>query len=337
MEPTPSLVDSTTDENPLISVIVPVYNVAPFLPRCVESILTQDYTHLELILVDDGSTDTSWEICQKYSKKETRVVARKQANAGSSVARNTGLELAQGEFIAFVDSDDWIDRKMLKMMVSYALEHNLAVVECDYVRSTSLNQPPPPKFPDSFVETQEQAMERLIRDKNFSVWRRIYRKDCINALRFIPGKIHQDVFFSIDVINSVAKQGYIPKQLYIYNSENESVTRSPYNLKKLDAKDAPYYVFEGTKDYSPAIRTLGRKYLIRSLLSHYDRLFLHSHLDKDLKYRKTIRKEIKTQLGFQNSNSFASLLATTLPFWAYGTLLRLNALRIKIKLTYLKR
>lgn len=324
-----------TGQRPLISVIVPVYNVAVYLPRCIDSILGQDYDNLELILVDDGSTDTSWQICQQYSKKDSRVIVQSQDNAGSSVARNSGLDLVQGEFIAFVDSDDWLDKQMLSSMLSYALENELAVVECDYVRSTNLGSPPSPKFPQSFVETQAQAMERLIRDKNFSVWRRIYRKDRIGHLRFIPGKIHQDVFFTIDVINAIDRQGYIPSKLYIYNSENESITRSPYNLQKLDAKDALYYLVDQTQSYSDTVRNLAKKYLLRGLLSHYDPLFSHSHLDPNFQYRKAIRKEIKMQLSLKDNYSFFAVLAAAFPPWTYGLILKMRALRINIKQTLL--
>ena len=117
------------DTTPLISIIVPVYNVEKYLSRCIESILSQSYKNLELILVDDGSTDLSYEICKKYKAEDNRVIITNQKNAGSSVARNTGLSYAKGEFIGFVDSDDWVLPNMFDVMISKALKHKLNIVE----------------------------------------------------------------------------------------------------------------------------------------------------------------------------------------------------------------
>ncbi|CAM3346596.1 glycosyltransferase [Zobellia roscoffensis] len=321
---------------PLLSVIIPVYNAAGYLNRCIESVIKQSYANLEIILIDDGSTDDSWNICNVYKKKDNRILIKQQSNAGSSVARNTGLRIATGDFIAFVDSDDYINYEMFHNMISFALENNLEVVECDLVKSNSIKNSSV-KHKYSFIETQENAVERLLREKNWSVWRRIYKYNVISELKFIPGKIHQDVFFTLDVLNKIEKQGYVAEQLYIYNTENESITRSAYNMKKLDAKDAPYYVFNNTQQYNLTIRTLASTYLIRTLLSHYDRLFFNSHLDQSYTYRKEIKKEIVKQLDFDyNNNSLFATLAKLSPFWLYKIILNLNEFRIKIRLMLLK-
>jgi len=339
MQITPTISSSSKSKHDsiLISVIVPVYNATPYLARCIESILCQQHNNLEILLIDDGSTDNSWDVCQKFKAKDERVITHQQPNAGSSVARNTGLKLAKGDFIAFVDSDDWIKEKMFSSMLSFSQRHGLEVVECALTENDGKEEPKPSRYSNSFIETQEEAMERLIREKNWSVWRRIYKREILGDLRFIPGKIHQDVFFTIDIITKINNQGYLPNQFYVYNTENESITRSAYSMKKLDAKDAPYYVVNATKRYNETIRNLASKYLVGTLLSHYDRLFTHSYLDTDLEHRKTIRQEIKTQLSleYQNSSIFAQL-AKFLPIWLYGWVLKINALRIEIKRTLLK-
>ncbi|CAZ97907.1 glycosyltransferase [Zobellia galactanivorans] len=322
-------------KEPSLSVIVPVYNAAPYLKRCVESICNQTYKQMEIILVDDGSTDESFNICKILEKNDSRIVVVQQANAGSSVARNTGLDFATGDYIAFIDSDDSINERMFETMINFILENELEVVECGL---TSTNKKQNVSDSNTFIESREKAMERLIREKNWSVWRRIYKKELIGNLRFIPGKIHQDVFFTVDILNRAEKQGYIAEPFYIYNTENESITRSPYNMKKLAAKDAPYYVFECTQGYNLNVRTLASQYLIRTLLSHYDRLFSHSYLDPNYTYRKEIKSEIIDQLKLKyKNNSFFALLAKYSPFWLYGIILKLIALRIKIRLMLLKR
>ena len=100
------------DESPLISIIIPVYNVAPFLSQCIQSVLDQTYTHLEVIIVDDGSTDESPAICDKFAKLDTRIKVIHKKNGGLSDARNAGLDIASGDFIGFVDSDDWIENAL---------------------------------------------------------------------------------------------------------------------------------------------------------------------------------------------------------------------------------
>ncbi|CAM4229270.1 glycosyltransferase [Zobellia roscoffensis] len=322
---------------PLLSVIIPVYNVAEYLDRCIESVIKQSYANLEIILIDDGSTDESWSICQAYKKKDNRIITLQQPNSGSSVARNTGLDIATGDYIAFIDSDDYIKQEMFQTMLSFALTNNITVVECSLIQSNKNTNSEISSNGESFIETQEEAIERLIRDKNWSVWRRIYRSDVLSNLRFIPGKIHQDVFFTIDVLNKIEKQGYIAKAFYVYNTDNESITRSAYNIKKLNAKDAPYYVFNKTQQYNLLIRTLASKYLIRTLLSHYDRLFLNNHLDENYIHRKEIKSEITDQLNLEyENNSLFGTLAKISPFWLYKIILNLNEFRIKIRLMLLK-
>lgn len=106
------------NDNPLISVIIPVYNMEKYLRRCLDSVLAQDYTNLEILVVDDGSTDGSWAICQEYARKDARITVIHQENGGLSAARNTGLDRATGAYIAFVDSDDYILPNMYSAMLA---------------------------------------------------------------------------------------------------------------------------------------------------------------------------------------------------------------------------
>ena len=122
------------EHNPLISVIVPVYNVAEYLSRCVDSILAQSYENLQIILVDDGSTDDSGKICEEYAKKDARIQVIHQNNGGLSSARNAGLDLASGEYIGFVDSDDWIEPEMYAEMLARMEKYDAQLVcagRCD--------------------------------------------------------------------------------------------------------------------------------------------------------------------------------------------------------------
>ena len=120
-------------ERDLISVIVPVYNVEPFLDRCMQSILRQTYRNLEIILVDDGSTDASAQLCDDYARKDGRVKVLHKTNGGLSDARNAGLELASGAYIGYVDSDDWIEPDMYEQMHRACVENNARIAVCRYL------------------------------------------------------------------------------------------------------------------------------------------------------------------------------------------------------------
>ena len=120
------------DESPLISIIIPVYNVAPFLSQCIQSVLDQTYTHLEVIIVDDGSTDESPAICDKFAKLDTRIKVIHKKNGGLSDARNAGLDIASGDFIGFVDSDDWIDNDMYETLYNLISQYGADISACTH-------------------------------------------------------------------------------------------------------------------------------------------------------------------------------------------------------------
>ncbi|MBT8394071.1 MAG: glycosyltransferase, partial [Bacteroidia bacterium] len=169
--------------SPLISVIVPIYNVERFLPRCIESIMGQSYPNLEIILIDDESPDNCGAICDAYSEKDDRIIVIHQKNAELSGARNSGLDIATGEYISFVDSDDWMEPDMLQEMLSFALKNGLDVVECGSIKSNE--QRDDKNYSSGVIETNEQALERIIKNQTFAVWRRIIHKNLLEDLRFI--------------------------------------------------------------------------------------------------------------------------------------------------------
>ena len=119
-------------ENNLISIIVPIYNSENYIKKCLDSILAQTYSNLEVILIDDGSTDNSYNICKDYQKKDNRIVLLQQKNAGVSRARNHGLEVAKGEYIGFVDSDDYIEPEMYEILLNSIIESNSKIAICNY-------------------------------------------------------------------------------------------------------------------------------------------------------------------------------------------------------------
>ncbi|MCM4167340.1 Undecaprenyl-phosphate 4-deoxy-4-formamido-L-arabinose transferase [Arenibacter antarcticus] len=329
--------DQIISTHPLISVIVPVYNVGNYLNRCIESILNQNYKELELILIDDGSTDNSVEICKQYVELDQRVKLFQQNNQGSSIARNTGLLNTTGEYISFVDSDDWILPEMLESMIEYAINNDLAVVECESIKSTDSNIDKiiSEKLFEFKTETNEEALARIIENQKFAVWRRIYSKKIIGNLKFIPYKLHQDVFFTIDILKKIKHQGYIKTPFYCYNVENISIIRSPYSQKKLDAIDATFYVLNETKDFNNNIKINAKKHVIQQLMYHYHELYSHDNLDPHYKVRILIKNEISKALSLQSWSTYG-LLIKYLPFKVYRVFLRINEFRISSQIYLIK-
>ena len=317
--------------NVLISIIIPVYNVEPYLDRCIQSILKQTHKHLEIILINDGSTDSSGAICEKYALQDRRVSVKHIKNGGSSIARNHGLKFCTGEYIGFVDSDDWIKPNMYAELLKFSIEHNLKVVEIDSIESNQLKTNRDIIPIHGIIEDQQTALKRIINDKKFAVWRRIYHHSILKDRFFIEGLLHQDVYYTIDILNEISHIGYIDNPLYVYNVQNPtSVIRSDYSLKKLKSINAGIYVVENTSQYGNDIQTVAKKYLLWFLTSHYDSLFMNPDLDKNFIERSQIRNTIQKYHSFKNFY-FYSFIILILPRPFYKLFLLINKKRIKIQ------
>lgn len=280
----------------LISVIVPVYNAEKYLERCINSICNQTYKNLEIILVNDGSSDNSKVICEALSKIDSRIILINQENGGSSIARNTGLEKSSGDIISFIDSDDYIEAEMLEKMLQLMLAYNLEVIEIerDAVSKTKV-------FDNSFtIEDSITATERIIKTTAFQVWKRIYRRHVVQDMRFIPKIIHQDVFFTIDVINKVPTIGYLNTPFYIYNRESIGIIRSRYSKMKRDIAIKATEYIKANIPKNKKLEQVMDNYIVGYYTDHYFLLSRNVNLDKERKFRKKLKKEIRKATCFSN-------------------------------------
>lgn len=319
--------------NVLISVIIPVYNVELFLDCCIQSILEQTHKHLEIILINDGSTDSSGAICERYALQDHRIIVKHIKNSGSSIARNHGLKLCKGEYIGFVDSDDYIKPNMYAELLKFSIDHNLRVVETNSIETHLVNiNINDDNIPiDGIIEDQHAALKRIIIDKKFAVWRRLYHHSILKDRFFIEGLLHQDVYYTIDILNEISHVGYLENELYVYNVQNPtSVIKSDYSIKKLKAINAAAYVVENTRLYDNDIQTAAKKYLFWFLTYHYDSLFLNSDLDKDFNERRKIRNTLQKYHSFKNFY-FYTYIILILPPSFYKIFLLTNKKRIKFQ------
>ena len=229
----------------LISIIIPVYNVENYLDRCIKSVLSQTYSEIEIILVDDGSTDSSGEICDQYAGISTRVKVIHKENGGLSSARNTGMTVAAGNIISFIDSDDWIHSRFLEILYEELISNHAEIAGCRYIKTsednlldntiTVQNQ----KDFSRRIYSRDQAMSSLIRDSiKQVVWNKIYRKEIIADIAFEEGKCHEDVFWSYQAFARINIYTEITYKGYYYFQRNNSIMGEGYSLKRLDAVEA---------------------------------------------------------------------------------------------------
>ncbi len=229
------------DMSKLISVIVPVYKVEPFLDRCVKSILSQTYTNLEVILVDDGSPDNCPAMCDDWKNRDNRIKVIHKKNGGLSEARNVGMSMAVGEFISFVDSDDWIASEMLSHLINAIIKDNSDIAACSVEMIwENKTQRKLMTAKTNCVLNSLEAQKALIDESllKHPVWYKLYRKDVIKDIPFRVGKYHEDVFWSYLVIGNSTRVSIVDYVGYFYTQRLDSIMGESYSIKRLDALEA---------------------------------------------------------------------------------------------------
>lgn len=260
-------------KNPLISVIVPVYNTEQYLERCINSIINQSYKNLEIILVNDGSKDKSGFICDEFKKADKRVKVIHKENGGQSSARNAGLDIATGELITFVDSDDWIDDEIYDKCITFFRDDKYDVVDFKPIFSTGSEQTYSPKKDELIViGTIEILYDYLYRGQTeicpFSMCRKIYKKHLFSDIRFPEGKIYEDIITNFRVLEKcnslihISDIGY-----YYYQNHNESTTSGRLTLKDFDLLEICLEICELSNKYDFRIQELSNIKLARSYFS----------------------------------------------------------------------
>lgn len=227
---------------PLVSVIIPIYNQEKYLKKCVTSILNQTYENLEILLVNDGSSDHSMKICQYYAKQDSRCYIIDKENGGLSSARNAGMKVAKGEYITFVDSDDYLEIDAIKQMVHEAMDHSLDIVcmnvysvNCDYTEKYEIN-PIKREFLGRKLDGRDYLKGVCKREFSESVWAKLFGKEIIRKYKFAIGKLNEDFLFLSEVLmKQKAKVGFIEYYGYCYYVRKGSISRSGFGKSSIDA------------------------------------------------------------------------------------------------------
>lgn len=209
----------------LISVIIPVYNVAAYLPTCIQSVLSQDYRTLEVVLVDDGSTDGSAEICDAYGRQDSRVKVIHQKNGGAANAKNTGLRAVSGDYLAFVDSDDYLEPGAFRHMASLLDQHDADVVQCSFRDVFANETVDHVLLREQVLFSAEDYLKRYTIDWTCCLlWDKLYRRSLFEGILFEEGHIVDDEFFTYQGIMNAEKIIHDPKIVYNYRKRASSVT-----------------------------------------------------------------------------------------------------------------
>lgn len=243
-------------ETELISVIVPVYNMERYLRRCVDSILHQTYRNLEVLLVDDGSTDASGAICDEYAAQEERVTAVHQKNGGLSAARNAGLERAQGTYLCFVDSDDFLDSRMLETLCRDLQEQDadVAVVGFRMFEREEELAPAELAVPVQCMTGREAIRSTLVSDElgDFA-WNKLYKWELFRDIRYPLGRMMEDQGTTYRIFQQCSKVAYRPVPLYYYYQRPDSILHRR-NMKFYEDKlDMGYQKYRAIREAYPGM------------------------------------------------------------------------------------
>ena len=228
----------TLDKTPLVSVVVPIYNVADYLSECIDSILNQTYPLIEVILVDDGSTDNSPVICDNYVSKNKNISVIHKSNGGLSSARNAGLEKATGDYITFVDSDDWLNCNMIERCMSLIKQYdadvccvsfNKAYSDGHFIQNKTLQDSP-------ICYNKIDALAKYLFNTNLTVcvWGKVWKKSLWDNVKCPDGFLHEDQFTTFKLIDAAGKIVFDPEPLYYYRQREGSIGHSSFSERSYD-------------------------------------------------------------------------------------------------------
>ena len=240
-----------------ISVIIPVFNVEKYLEKCLISIVDQTYSNLEIIIINDGSTDASSEVCKKFAKQDSRVLLINQKNQGLSVARNTGIRQSRGDFLVFVDGDDWVDKTFIEELYIVINKKFPSIAVCGYQEVAEDHSVISSAIPKTQTIVGQQALANLLtqqKDLDVITWNKIYSRELFikNNITFPVKQIHEDNLTTYKLYSCAKTVAYIDKPLYYYVQRPNSITAKSANINKATYKErAATEAIAWLKEYSP--------------------------------------------------------------------------------------
>lgn len=240
---------------PEVSVIIPVYNVEKYLNRCIDSVIYQTYQDFEIVLIDDGSTDASGEICDKYAMKDSRIKVIHKKNGGLSDARNVGMDNASGNWIVFIDSDDFIEKIMLEVLYDLVSENDVEIAACGINNCYDKKIIPQYDRLESFVCSGVEALKLTLIGQKLpgSICNKMIKSTLAKKYRFIVGKFYEDAFFTPDLLLNANNVAVTTQPLYNYWHRSDSITTEVFSDKKMDIIYAYIYTKQVVQNKCPEL------------------------------------------------------------------------------------
>lgn len=324
---------TATEQFPLVSVIVPVYNVESYLGACIESLVQQDYLNLEILLIDDGSRDGSPQLCEEWAQKDTRIRVFHKTNGGLSDARNFGLDQAAGEYIYFVDSDDVVSSHLISVAMDKVLSEKSDMVFFKYRLlsedgTDSIVSNDADSFPEEGIVTAKQALADLWSWRMPShSWQYIAKATLYQSIRFPVGQSLEDVATTVRIVGEASAVYYLPSELYYYRIRNSSILGQPSPQLFIDALTSTIVNDEYARKHFPELVTEELKWSVQYLIVN---LFQASGARAQFsngeyqRYEGHVRSLLKAhckELGWRNLNGFCKLRLVAIrcglmPLWS---------------------
>jgi len=230
----------------LISIIIPVYKVEDYIRRCVDSILKQTYGNLEIILVDDGSPDRCGQICDEYAARDSRIVSIHKKNGGLSEARNAGMEICKGQYITFLDSDDWVEAGYIEKLYGMLKEYNADISVCNFITTSKEDVEADPSTAEIKVFTNVEALNQIENNVDIPLyiqmvvaWGKLYKRSLFEGITYPVGKLHEDEFTTYKLFYRAGRVVLTSARLLYYWQREDSIMGAGFNVRgNLDATEA---------------------------------------------------------------------------------------------------
>ena len=272
-----------TNKDTLISVIVPIYKVEKYIHKCIDSILAQTYRNLEVILIDDGSPDNCPMICDQYQQQDIRIIVIHQANTGLSGARNTGISKATGQYITFIDSDDYIHPNYIEQLYITITKSHKKIAACSYSYL-------PDQLSNNLIEeficyNSYEAIKEILLERDFqtSAWGKLYSLDLFDSIKFPLGKIFEDYATVPQLLHLAGGIAYVNSKLYYYNNNTESITKSKFNKNQMQYFEIASSVNQFIKKYYPNLLDFAYQRDVSVALAYYKKMSKDKYQNKEHK------------------------------------------------------
>lgn len=275
----------------LISIIIPVYNSEKYLQRCIDSIKSQTYNNIEILLIDDGSTDNSLQICKENALKDSRIEAIHKKNTGVSDTRNVGIAKSKGKYISFIDSDDYIEKNYIKKLYNAIIDKDVAI--CQYKKVTNKN------YEESLLisDKKDNIIDDILNDSVVGgyCWNKLYKREKIVGLKFNKKiKIMEDLIFNLNYFKKVKRIGVVNEALYNYVIRNDSVVHRKEKFESFEAYDIIIGILNELNNNKKYY------YMKKYILDYYKRIIIDKSFNNNKYYLKVKKYEEEIDSEYYN-------------------------------------